>query len=132
MLDADELLGPITLHGSGAGEGFGTMRYPIPDIVALDGQVAYMQWLVADPSAPGGLAASPVAQMTYVCSLNGLCTNNCPADLSGDGVLNFFDVSAFLSAYSAGEPAADFTGDGLLNFFDVSAFLGAYSGGCAF
>lgn len=132
MLDADELLGPITLHGSGAGEGFGTMRYPIPDIVALDGQVAYLQWLVADPSAAGGLAASPVAKLTYVCSLNGLCTNNCPADLSGDGVLNFFDVSAFLGAYSAGQPGADFTGDGSLNFFDVSAFLGAYSGGCAF
>ena len=132
MLDADELLGPITLHGSGAGEGFGTMRYPIPDSVALDGQVAYMQWLVADPSAPGGLAASPVAQLTYVCSLNGVCIDNCPADLSGDGVLNFFDVSSFLSAFNAGQAVADFTGDGMLNFFDVSAFLGAYSGGCAF
>ncbi len=28
----------------------------------------------------------------------------CPADLTGDGVLNFFDVSAFLSEYSAGCP----------------------------
>ena len=30
--------------------------------------------------------------------------NACAADLNGDGVLNFFDVSVFLSAYSAGCP----------------------------
>ena len=54
----------------------------------------------------------------------------CPADLTGDGVLNFFDVSAFLAAYSAMDPAADFDGNGEYNFFDVSAFLGAYSAGC--
>lgn len=54
----------------------------------------------------------------------------CVADLTGDGLLNFFDVSAFLNAFSAEEPAADFTGDGLYNFFDVSAFLNAFSAGC--
>ncbi len=31
-------------------------------------------------------------------------TNDCPADITGDGVLNFFDVSAFLSAFSTGCP----------------------------
>ena len=55
---------------------------------------------------------------------------SCPADLNNDGMLNFFDVSAFLTAYSSGDPIADFTGDGLFNFFDVSAFLMAYSAGC--
>ncbi len=54
----------------------------------------------------------------------------CPVDLTGDGLLNFFDVSAFLIAFSAQLPEADFTGDGLYNFFDVSAFLGAFSAGC--
>lgn len=54
----------------------------------------------------------------------------CPADLTGDGVLNFFDVSAYLGAYSAGLPDADFTNDGVFNFFDVSAFLAAYAAGC--
>lgn len=56
--------------------------------------------------------------------------NPCPADLTGDGVLNFFDVSAFLSAYTANDPVADFTDDGVWNFFDVSAFLGAFADGC--
>ena len=54
----------------------------------------------------------------------------CPADLTGDGQLNFFDVSAFLTAFSAMDPVADFTGDGMYNFFDVSAFLTAFSAGC--
>jgi hypothetical protein len=54
----------------------------------------------------------------------------CPADLTGDGELNFFDVSAFLSAFASMDPAADFTGDGAFNFFDVSAFLAAFADGC--
>ncbi len=54
----------------------------------------------------------------------------CPADLTGDGVLDFFDVSAFLGAYTAMDPAADFDGNGVFDFFDVSAFLGAFSAGC--
>lgn len=54
----------------------------------------------------------------------------CPADLTGDGILNFFDVSAFLNAYNTMDPAADFTNDGVFNFFDVSAFLNAYNAGC--
>ena len=54
----------------------------------------------------------------------------CPADLNGDGALNFFDVSAFLTAYQAQSPAADFNNDGVYNFFDVSAFLTAFSAGC--
>jgi hypothetical protein len=57
-------------------------------------------------------------------------TSVCPADLTGDGVLNFFDVSAFLNAYNTMDPAADFTGDGVFNFFDVSGFLNAFNAGC--
>ncbi|MHA7814331.1 MAG: M14 family zinc carboxypeptidase [Phycisphaerales bacterium] len=50
-----------------------------------------------------------------------------PADLTGDGLLNFFDVSAFLSAFNAGDLLADFDGNGVLNFFDVSTFLGYFN-----
>lgn len=57
-------------------------------------------------------------------------TPACPADLNNDGNLDFFDVSAFLSAFTAQNPIADFTYDGLFNFFDVSAFLSAFSAGC--
>ncbi len=56
--------------------------------------------------------------------------NACPADLNGDGKLNFFDVSAFLMAFNAMDPSADFSGDGQFNFFDVSQFLSAFNAGC--
>ncbi len=55
---------------------------------------------------------------------------NCPADLNMDGDINFFDVSAFLTAFNSMDPAADFNNDKLFNFFDVSAFLVAYNAGC--
>jgi hypothetical protein len=54
----------------------------------------------------------------------------CQADLTGDGVLNFFDISAFLNAYNTMDPIADFDGNGIFNFFDVSAFLNAFNAGC--
>lgn len=55
---------------------------------------------------------------------------DCVADFTGDGELDFFDVSAFLNAYNDGDAGADLTGDGVLDFFDVSAFVNAYAGGC--
>lgn len=56
------------------------------------------------------------------------CTVN-PADLNGDGELNFFDVSIFLNAFNSGDLLADFNGDGILSFFDVSSFLGFFNQG---
>ncbi|MCC5823682.1 MAG: hypothetical protein LAT64_10885 [Phycisphaerales bacterium] len=54
-----------------------------------------------------------------------------PADLAEPfGVLNFFDVAAYIALYNAGDPAADFTGDGQLNFFDVAEFIAIYNQGC--
>ena len=54
----------------------------------------------------------------------------CAPDLTGDGQVNFFDVSAFLTAYNNQSAVADWNNDGVWNFFDVSAFLGAYNAGC--
>ena len=54
----------------------------------------------------------------------------CEADLSGDGELDFLDISAFLSAYQSGNLNADFNGDKQLDFIDVSLFLSLYSAGC--
>lgn len=58
------------------------------------------------------------------------CEASCPADFTGEGELDFFDVSAFLAAFAAMDPAADFTGEGDFDFFDVSAFLTAFAAGC--
>ena len=59
---------------------------------------------------------------------NGACSD---ADLSAPfGVLDFFDVSAFLGAFSLGESVADMNNDGVFNFFDVSDFLSIFGEGC--
>jgi len=130
VLAEDELLGPIALEGVGAGEGFGTMSYPIPDIVGFDGQSRYMQWRVSDPEAVDGFAASPIVEVRLFCTMHGTCTDHCPADLTGDGLLDFFDVSVFLDGLGGQNIASDFTDDGLWDFFDVSAFLDAFGAGC--
>ena len=54
----------------------------------------------------------------------------CDADLTGDGVINFFDVSEFLSFYSAQDVRGDLNNDGVFNFFDVSVFLQLFGQGC--
>lgn len=47
------------------------------------------------------------------------------------GVLNFFDISAYISAYNASDSAADFAEPfGTLNFFDISAYISVYNAGC--
>ena len=54
----------------------------------------------------------------------------CLADLNGDGELDFFDISEFLNAFAAMDPAVDFNHDGAHNFFDISIYLSAFAAGC--
>jgi hypothetical protein len=75
-----------------------------------------------DPNSPADEAYSVAMYIGYYQDVL-----PCPADLNGDGLLNFFDVSAFISAFSGG---ADYNGDGATNFFDVSAFISDFNAGC--
>lgn len=68
------------------------------------------------PVQPGDIALPPAT--------------DCAPDLNGDGALDFFDASMFLSAFIAMEDLADFNGDESFDFFDVSAFLSAFNAGC--
>ena len=47
-----------------------------------------------------------------------------------DGQLDFFDISAFLTAFANQDPIADFNNDPVWDFFDISAFLTAFGAGC--
>jgi len=92
------------------------------DAIAIRGDLV----VVGNPSYDEGI---PLRFMGNFTSFDLLATP-CPADLTGDCALNFFDVSTFLSAFSAQDPVADFNTDGSFNFFDVSAFLTEFSTGC--
>ncbi len=54
----------------------------------------------------------------------------CAADFNNDGNLDFFDVQAFLGAFTAHHPTADINSDGIWNFFDVQQYLALFSTGC--
>ncbi|MFK7883665.1 MAG: GC-type dockerin domain-anchored protein [Phycisphaerales bacterium] len=92
------------------------------------GQVLYDQWVLLGKSEP--------VEMDFQEITFGMAS--CPADFfpagGGDGLLNFFDISQFISLYNAQDQLADFfpvgQGDGVLNFFDISAFITAYNAGC--
>ncbi|MBO6512561.1 MAG: VCBS repeat-containing protein [Phycisphaerales bacterium] len=50
----------------------------------------------------------------------------CIADFTGDGVVNFFDISAFLQAYDQMDPSGDLNGDGEWDFFDLNAYVTSF------
>ena len=52
-------------------------------------------------------------------NLMDIAAPTCPADLTGDGAFDFFDISALLQGQ------VDFNGDTGFDFFDISAFLQA-------
>ena len=54
----------------------------------------------------------------------------CRADLTGDGILDFFDFLEFQDLFAAGDPRADFDGSGSLDFFDFLAFQNEFAAGC--
>lgn len=97
----------------------GTYYWTAPDVGTSD---ARLRLVIRDPDGNESFDDSDVSFT--------ITGTSCAADLTGDGVLDFFDVSAFLNAYTAMDPLADFTSDGVYDFFDVSAFLNAYNVGC--
>ncbi len=109
-----------------------------PVAVADDNGAGTGETLTYDAENPGEylIIVSPVTSTNNVQRYQGtllisaLPPVECPADINGDGQLNFFDVSDFLSAFGNQDPVADFNDDGQFNFFDVSAFLTAFGEGC--
>jgi hypothetical protein len=54
----------------------------------------------------------------------------CPADLDGNGILNFFDISLYIGAFNGQLDLADLNDDGQWNFFDISIYIQQYNAGC--
>ncbi len=109
-----------------------------PVAVADDNGAGTGETLTYEAENPGEylIIVSPVTSTNNVQRYQGtllisaLPPIECPADINGDGQLNFFDVSDFLAAFGNQDPVADFNDDGQFNFFDVSAFLTAFGEGC--
>jgi 6-phosphogluconolactonase (cycloisomerase 2 family) len=107
--------------------------FAMDDSTAIDG-VAGAYSFDVNP-ATGNI--TPVAGSPFV--TQGISPNDvvawpgaaCAADLTGDGLLNFFDIADFIALYNAGDPAADLADPiGTLNFFDIAAYISLYNAGC--
>lgn len=55
---------------------------------------------------------------------------SCPADFKGDGFVDFFDISMFLSAYMGNDQIADINRDNELDMNDIFSFIDAMNNGC--
>lgn len=54
----------------------------------------------------------------------------CAADRNGDGVVNLFDVTGYISDFNNGSLSADQNADGRVDFDDFIAFLSVFNAGC--
>lgn len=76
-----------------------------------------------------GLEVGPEAFFEAERYFNG--QKSCPADFTADAMVNIDDVPAFVQTYLDGDMTADLAPPyATLNFFDVGAFLAAYTNGC--
>ena len=46
------------------------------------------------------------------------------------GVLDLADISAFVTAFTGGDPTADFDGNGIFDLADINGFVGSFTAGC--
>lgn len=119
-----ETVGPGGVETDG---GWYQVQYALADVPGFTTNDEFRIRFTASDFGDGSVVEAGVDAVSL--SVAG-CDATCPADLNGDGNLDFFDVSQFLTAFNAMDASADFNGDGNFDFFDVSAFLTVFNAGC--
>lgn len=95
----------------------------VPGAMALDGVLDLPGSILVDIAVEGDVVyLADETQGMLVVDVGGACGNS--TDLNGDGALDFFDISIFLST------TPDLNEDGFFDFLDMSFFLSNYSVGC--
>ncbi len=115
-----ETVGP---SGAGTSGGWIQTGFNVSDYVSLSSSIRVM--FVASDLGAGSVVEAAIDDVRILGVSCG--PDTCIADLNMDGDLNFLDVSAYLSLFSAGDLAADLNDDGFLNFLDVSAYLNEFA-----
>lgn len=59
-----------------------------------------------------------------------LLVPTCVPDFTGDRVLNFFDIVAFIERFTVQDPDADLTGNGVIDFFDIAEMVDSFEFPC--
>lgn len=120
------MAGEVTVDSTGVA----TLTWPLDAGLLDEGDRVCAQWAVEDPSAADGIARSPVAEIPVFCGRSGCTRVPCPADLTGDAILDVFDIIAFFSLFGAGDPSADLSGDGTSDIFDIIGYFTSFGAGC--
>ncbi|GEM_PF-4642810 len=114
ILRAFDIAGDLTVErsvvvGTERWDGF-SLTYAIPP--------GSRTWeLVLETDTPGAFGVHADALMLI---------GTCVADINGDRLLNFFDITTYLALFQAGDPEADLTGNGTIDFFDISELLDSF------
>ena len=121
MMDVRERANPATMDPNSPSLGTQSWMYynPKPNLEDLNSSPCIRR--MADTAFVGAWMIRAVGEPAVT---------TCAVDYTGDGALDFFDVSAFLDLFAAQDPLADLTDDGAFDFFDVSDFLDQFGAGC--
>jgi cytochrome c peroxidase len=137
-------VGTLPATGSGVGQGYATLHWPLDPGEFSDGQIVFVQWFVQDGGAAGGEALSPVARLPMFCGREG-CAPVCYANCDGstlEPVLNVDDFLCFINRYATaqGLPHEQQVGHyancdrstlaPVLNVDDFTCFLNHFAQGC--
>jgi len=131
-ITAQRVLADITVPASGTA----TYHMPLTPGQYLGGQVLFVQWLVDDPSAVGGVARSAVARLPLFCGRTGCITVSCYANCDGSTdspTLSANDFTCFLQKFRAGDAYANCDGSTdtpSLTAADFTCFLTSFRNGC--
>ncbi len=118
-----------TVIDAGTGEEDRVLIYSPPDQngnIEKIGAFGFGGFSCADNGSGGWTPAAMLEHQLFGPSGVVCCS---AADLNCDGILNFFDISLFLSDFNSG---GDYNNDGVTDFFDISVFLSNFlASGCA-
>ncbi len=83
-------------------------------------------------SVVGSAATTSASQQVGVWLHDNAIQAPCPADVNGDGVVDFADLNLILADFGSTAPglAGDVDGDGDVDFADINAALGAFGAAC--
>ncbi len=121
-----EVVGPA---GEGTRGGWIPSSFRVADIITPS-ETTRVRFIAEDAGAGSVIEAGVDAfDLTF---LDCEDTPDCVADFAAPfGTLNFFDISAYIAAFNAGDASADLAAPfGSLNFFDISAYITAFNAGC--
>lgn len=76
-----------------------------------------------------GIGSAPIVDMGAYEFQGTSPSNPCPADITGDGIVNSADLGQLLGAWGTGPSPSDISGDGTVNAADLGLLLGAW-GAC--